>query len=543
MSWATLKAASPTSMDVRRPSITPGRATLQTTVSPDPLILVLAEGQSPAAQRHHQGHLFEQFTARLLEQFGYEEPLTKRLNVTSDGIELDAALKHRLTGQTALVECKCHSTPVKVGAAKSFFGAISKERLRDPHVHGYLVVTPRLSPEADEFIREIQQSDSGITVLTSRQIIEILRQHELLPAHSSRSLITDHALIITEHGLFAAAKENDPFTRTATRVIVKSSAGPVPLPVLELIANFHYSEDLPVHDEDQPQEVMPPKLEETPIALVRGSHSDFEYQFPASPEFFVGRKTSLRDLTDALSDAPSVVVLNAQSGWGKSSLALMMARMVSEQDGHSVIIDSRTATSRRAFVSACLRKAAVEAQERGLITLPEDASWASLPTALATIDAATWLSASPLLIFFDQFENVFRDEDLTREFRDLALLAVTARHPLIIGFAWKTDYIGWTEDHPYQLRDEIRSVAKVITLDRFGAREVDTLMRRLGRELDEKLSQQLRRSLREYSQGLPWLFKKLAAHLIREAKRRDPRAAARRISEYSKPIRSRSRRA
>ena len=427
------------------------------------------------------------------------------------------SVRHRLTGQRAIVECKCYSTPVKAPAVTSFFGKLAKETLCDKAIHGFLIVTPRLSPDADEFVREVQKYNTSLTVLTSRNIVDLLRAQGLVPTLSNGTvLITDHALVITTHGLFVAGKENDPQTRTATRILARSASGVIPRPAVELIAASQYSEELPVVDQATPPEPSSSPVEEPVIALVRGSRSDFEYQFPASPEFFVGRKPSLQAVDDALSDAPGVVVLNSQSGWGKSSLALRMASIANERGGHALVVDSRTATSRRSFVSGALRRAAIEGQERGLLALPEDSSWASLSTALATIAAATWNRNAPLIIFFDQFENVFRDEELTRDFRDLALLVLEANNPLIVGFAWKTDYIGWTEDHPYRLRDEIRSVARVINLDRFGPREVETLMRRLERELKERLSQQLRRGLREYSQGLPWLFKKLADHLIRE---------------------------
>jgi hypothetical protein len=68
------------------------------------------------------------------------------------------------------------------------------------------------------------------------------------------------------------------------------------------------------------------------------------------------------------------------------------------------------------------------------------------------------------------------------------------------------------------LRDDIRDNATVLTLGPLGASDVDTLLRRLEKELNTRLAPDLRNRLREYSQGFPWLFKKLAGHLLREVR-------------------------
>jgi hypothetical protein len=250
---------------------------------------------------------------------------------------------------------------------------------------------------------------------------------------------------------------------------------------------------------------------------VIGSGDDFEYQLPASPRFFIGRSPLISRLSEVLDKGNSVLVFNAQSGWGKSSLALRLGKLAEETaGGYALLLDARTA-SLGSYLPSVLRRAALEGQKRGLLELPPQPSWATLASCLDTLAGATWTPGGrPLVIFFDQFENVFRDAILTREFRDLALGAHEIPGPLIIGFAWKTDLVGWTEGHPYQLRDEIRASAQVLVLEPLGPREVETLLRRLEKKIGQRLLPDLRRRLREYSQGLPWLLKKLAGHLIRE---------------------------
>lgn len=486
-----------------------------------PQILVLAPGPTPAAEANARGHLFEVFIAHLLHLYGYQKPTHANVNVTSDGIELDVSTTHRLSNSRAIAECKAYSRPVKASELTSFYGKLTVERFEHTSTLGLFVAVPRLSPPGQEKARSIAERDDQFICLTSHEIAERLEQEgTIAAAPRSIELSSDPVIVITPDGTYSAILELDPVQRIPTRVVCWAATGRVPEPTRELLEAHEYSQGLKVVDafELTPATVASPATTSHILATVQGSEADFQYQLPASPRYFLGRKELTQDLATALDENETVFVLNARSGWGKSSLALKFADIVRNRGGHALVMDTRTASTPR-YVVEVLKRAYDDAERNSLLAKPTVANWASLPTALDTFARAEWASPErPFLLFFDQFENVFKSEDLTRAFRDLVVGVREAKGSLVLGFAWKTDLVGWTESHPYQLRDEIRSSARVFLVEPFGSREVSTLIERLERNAGIKLVRDLRDRLREYSQGLPWLLKKLADHLLRELK-------------------------
>lgn len=489
----------------------------------DPQLLVLAPGDSPAAVANARGHLFEAFVAKVLHSYGYDEPVTSNMNVTSEGVELDVTATHRLTKSVAIAECKAYTTNVSAQALTSFFGKLGMERFEKPDCHGFFFALPRLTNSGVEKASTLTERDSKFTYVDSVGVVAILKDLKIIAeAPEEDSLHSDYAIVITPEGIFSARKQIDSSTRTAINIVIwgKSTSAEVPKLVLELISKSAYAAGLPVVALGRKSPAVSSRREEAepPIVVeVKGSGSDFEYQLPAAPKYFVGRQKVLKEIESLVTNKQGgVLVLNAQSGWGKSSLALRTKHLVEELGGSAAVVDSRTAGNADYVVHA-LRKIALLAEANGVFRLPVDASFASLPSTLSTLGRADWVDLDcPMMVFFDQFENVFRDAELTAAFRDVALGIAELPVPVYLGFAWKTDLVGWTEDHPYRLRDEIRSSACVINLPPLGAKEIDTLLNRLQKAFGEKLYPDVRQRLREYSQGLPWLFKKLAGHLLRE---------------------------
>lgn len=483
---------------------------------------MLANADTLQGTNNLRGHLFESFIARLLQEFGFDEPHERNVNVSSDGIELDVSVNGSFMNSSAIAEGKAYSTNVKAQAFTSFYGKLTMERFETSGLHGYLFAIPRLVPQGDEQARKAELRDSAFHYYNAERIVEKLVERGLVTTSTSTVPadvpVSDPAIVISEFGVHSCLKILDQTTHRADRVVVWAASPdlPVPLGLLDLLRESDYAAGILVEDGRSPDPTPKEQASTAPIIVpVRGSSSDFEYQFPASPAFFVGRGAIVAELRRVLEAGRGTFVLNAQSGWGKSSLALKAKLMAEDANGFAIVIDSRTATSTN-FVCEALRIAAEGAAENGLIELPISPAWASPQSAIMTLTKSKWLRKAPLLVFFDQFENVFLDESTTRQFRDLSLLVNDCPAPLLVGFAWKTDLVGLTESHPYRLRDEIRSSSTNIVVEPMGARDVEALLRRLEKRIGGPLGRELRKRLREYSQGLPWLFKKLAGHVIKE---------------------------
>ncbi|MBU2642331.1 MAG: AAA family ATPase [Gammaproteobacteria bacterium] len=487
-----------------------------------PQIIIVAEGDTPNSQANARGHLFERFVARLFEAFGCNAPTKSSLNVRQSGYEVDISTNFTLSREPAIAECKAYSSVLPLSALSNFYGKLGAERLDNPSVHGWFVAVPGMTADGHEFSRKLEAGDKRFRLVTATHIYELVQKKSWIHPISASDgrVLSDHALLLTENGVAALAKQLDPLTRLPIRVLVWRNSGNMTASELTLLAATDYAGGLSVQDYAAPTvpDMFAQPSDVPTLVTVVGSGADFEYQFPAAPAFFVGREELLarvKKVSDDANGSGRIIVLNAQSGWGKSSLALRIAYQVETAGGVAAVFDTRTAAS-PTYVAAALRKAMTEAAAKGKLSLPSDASFASLQSALRTLQASAWHPTAPLVVFFDQFENVFRDSRLTQEFRDLALSVRELSVPLLLGFCWKTDLVGLTENYPYRLRDEIRGASLVINVEPFGPREVGTLLNRLARVAGTSLSADLKQRLREYSQGLPWLLKKLASHILKQ---------------------------
>ncbi len=150
------------------------------------------------------------------------------------------------------------------------------------------------------------------------------------------------------------------------------------------------------------------------VVELRGSSACFEYQFPASPQFFVGRSDLLEDIDNYVKQvigneiSSRGVLFEANSGWGKSSLVLAVVDRLTENGHYAVAIDSRAASTSQ-FIAKSVEHVVHKFGNFGgsLTRTPIIGGFDGAVASLLDIGENLRSSGRVLVIFFDQFENIF----------------------------------------------------------------------------------------------------------------------------------------
>lgn len=497
---------------------------------------ILASGSTPQAQAEARGRLFEKLMSLVLGHYGYQ--VDRKANINYAGMEIDIEGKAALTGVPLYAECKCYETDITSPRLQEFFGKYMTRWFKDKQSQGLFIALPGINSHAKGFYRENCEANAEITVrlLEEDGVLEamcksqILAAPDTLPRAIGRELGRpgDTLALYTDEGCFWIQYVIPLGSGIANSIIVLDAMGnPVSssdtidylcqlYPELDDFNNLTIEssrgskETITEHDTDQ-------------IVEVRGSSACFEYQFPASPEYFVGRELVLDGLgsfaNEVMEGETSArgIVFEANSGWGKSSVVLAaVARL--QQNGHfAVAIDSRTASTSQ-FI---LRAVEYALNNSNVVTyqFSQEIEQSIISGFDGAVDSLTKLGRALegqkklLFIFFDQFENMFFLLDTLSRIRDLFVKVVDAQTNIVFGFSWKADLVGLTNEFPYQMRDTITSTSKRVALETFSDIETTTLLDHLRDELRAPLRKDLRFFLSEFSQGYPWLLKKLCAHV------------------------------
>lgn len=485
-----------------------------------------------SASNKAKGNCFEHLVRNLLAIHQYEI----RGNVNFSGMEIDLVAEHKHTRENLYVECKAKEKVSSDELSKFVFNVGFKKVDK-----GYFFRTQELESQAGGLLSEIRERSEykNLTFFEPNQIVGMLSDAQMIfEPHDelAKYLISKKVLAVTWMGDYFIYLINESNALPTKYIVVdaKQNNRNVTDDVIELlkasineISNLERITNYATYRQ-QPTEKTEVQIES--ISEVQESENWFDY-LPASSEknHFVGRdeiRGNILSYFKHIRDSKTfkrIFYLNGKSGWGKSSLVLELKGRCGnkhyKRKFYAIAIDTRSATSDN-FVALSFKKLINKAIEDRFIKkdmFQKDVVFTSNVDLLSSDSVMSLLEILHqekkfLVLIFDQFEDVFRKKDFFKTFYKF-LTDVTDKRPnLIIGFSWKSDFFIQSDDPSYHIWQQAKEQAREFTVDEFGGREIDGIIKQLEGSVGD-LDKGIKDRIKESSQGLPWLTKKLCIHI------------------------------
>lgn len=495
-------------------------------------IRIILEKSDPYAK----GNCFEVLVRNVLESQRYQV----ESNINYTGMEIDLVAKHMDRIETAYVECKARDK-IDSGDVRKFAFNVQHKRVD----HGYFITTRALQHQAAGLVNEMKEDVEAryknLLFFNPTKVIDLLVDAgKIYPIRLTKvGNISKHILAVTHLGDYHVALLQEGLAPIPTRYVLLNAqdlAREVPQEIDDLLRN-----DLgeivglervkhavaPVYT--APQNV---RQIET-LSEVQESENWYDY-LPASSKHFVGRDELRQSILGFLQKvterqtARRIFYLSGKSGWGKSSL-------VAEIRGRSrnkryrkkfyvKAIDCRSATSSN-FVALAFEKLISDATEDGFIETDlfhQRVSFASNQDLLSSETIRELLSylrdnGKCLVLVFDQFEDIFRKDDLFIGFYKLLTDATDVAGNFVVGFSWRTEILISSENPSYHLWQQAKEQSEQFTVPEFGSKETNLIIAQLENSIGS-IDLSLKRRLFESSQGYPWLLKKLCIHVFEQVR-------------------------
>ncbi len=488
-------------------------------------IRILLDEEASAKQ---QGEVLEKLVKWILQSHQYDV----KENIHFTGLEIDLVASHRHKKETLYVECKAREKVHSVDIKNFLFNFLHKE----PD-YAYFISTKEIEQQAGALIEEIRNNSKykNVTFFEPGQIIDILTESFFIkePSEIAKRKVTKRILCLTYLGDFFVYVINDSAILPTSVVIINANTNDDVRDedVINLICNKIVEvktlrqEFLHLQAQDQPERKASLGNEIENISEVQSSAKWHDY-LPASSKHFVGRdhlRTQFFDFFKEVANnatAKRVFYLTGKSGWGKSSLMVEIKERCRNKfyknRFFTIAIDSRSATSDN-FVALSFERLIRNASHSGFIAVEEEVEFVSNVDLFKSQSVKNLLSrlkveSKYLVLIFDQFEDVFRKEGLFKSFYKFLSDVTDLEENIIVGFSWKTEILIPSDNEAYHYWQQAKEQAVHFTVPEFGTKEISGIIKQLESSTG-KIVDDLQRRIKESSQGLPWLTKKLCIHI------------------------------
>ncbi|NET41256.1 restriction endonuclease [Okeania sp. SIO2B3] len=257
-----------------------------------------------------------------------------------------------------------------------------------------------------------------------------------------------------------------------------------------------------------------------------------DYSRPCNPNYFVGRENLRKQFWEFVKNvkysqtSTRIITFSGNSGLGKSSLMLRLEKECFNQDNNNFYlyqVDVRSAQG-PLFVLSAIQKAIQKSIEDGFINLPDhQVEFGSVEQPLfnnSSLKKIIELLKSEnrvIIIFFDQFEQLFTKESLFcvyERFQKLAYEIDELKENIILGFCWRTGIMIPDGHQAYHLWHNLEDKIYNLGVEKFGQKESKELLKQFNKLKGDTL----KKWLIENCHDLPWLLKKTCSHISKEPK-------------------------
>jgi len=484
-----------------------------------------------------KGDLLERLAKKLLVAQNYD--VIEEIRIV--GAELDLLCKHRVNGKEIYVECKAQKDPISAPVLRQLWGTVDCEEYSE----GWIISTSDFTKDAKGFVEnwksKPKEKSERLSFYNPSVIIDALKSSSIIsepPSFAAEDFIGnpeelgDWTLLLSEYGMYWCVytlKGGAPYG-----VLVYSSSSGKQIRDKDTIQNLStldttiadYDLRVGISEEKSDVSAIPKKL--PPVVQVQIGESWDDYR-PARPEDFVGRDDTQKEILNFLNSAKDnagtrIFAITGNSGLGKSSLIAKLRDRSRNQHYRNkyfvYAVDIRGARE-PSYIPASLIASLRAAQKSGFgddieLSLTDPSSplnSSSIQSYLESLDRKEQV----ICLVFDQFEELYSKPELFGIFnaaKDLMLGVASSQSNLVLGFAWKTDSTT-QQDHPaYHLWHELADHRREYRLDVFENGEIAKSITKFEKEIDQKISVEIRHQISEVSQGFPWLLKKLCINLF-----------------------------
>lgn len=504
---------------------------MQRTVPIEKDIIVAVPANYTTTQR---GNFFEKLCADILRKQSYE---IVGCEIRMTGMEIDIKAIHKPSSTQIYVECKFfNSKKIDANIVDLCYSQAFRARIKSIA----LFSTAPLGKDAQGAYQDyVEREECDYSFYGKDEIIEALEACGKVQSISTLELDANvtHATLLIHPELNFTWLFQEVIDGTAQSLIAYSGSKPVDcMRIREILDNEETFENLSIkpYINNPASRACDEEIyyEREVVSSIVVADDVMDYK-PCRPEDFVGREAIQKEIWDFLESVRDhktgtrLLSLTGSSGNGKSSLVAFLAERFKNVKWKNKFylypVDVRSARGAK-FVSEAVVKAYNSALNDEFINIEgrfsiENVNDITSGTSFAACSEYLEKNDKVIIIFFDQFEEVFMKEELFglfRAFERFALDVASEKTNLVIGFSWRSGITLGDENPAYSMWNRLRDFRADKKLSQFDIKDSSGLISTFEKNLGFKLNKSLRARLIQQAQGFPWLLKKLCIHLFKK---------------------------